>query len=691
MDYGHQAYIDKLSNRKFHVERALERLTRRIAQVLYDKQQWFEWARAVQEDEESHKLSEKMKIQRESALFKRHAKELQESLAIKRRKEDVRKQELFLNEAYQARISDDDEEWDPIEDDKEDIRRNYVELIRHFLWWPAVNAPKHDHMAASATEAHASASDAITVADEPNDQAQENIGKKKKKRRPQKKAQAALLAHVNGTDQKLQKQPDKDNIETMDELRERLSKGMQIDDLPRGLFLEGTIETPEGLWNRTAPMSNDEIEDVAEEIKQVKLFIFCRLLLSHAVLLPIALEADSVESFLANPKVLDKDLQELCFKMEQPDLQIVRDACADLARSEVEPEIEKEALDVGNSDTNKSAERSDVRMFELRNRKMPTNWRSKRERARKARFDTLFQGEDSTFVDFGVKPERDTFQRKKVRVKLCGHWIWNYASDVDMARSGWLIFSIMTNCSLSKATELCRSWKEFYELSVLTVFNYFPASFRTWAGDRLQQQLLMMGFMPYMLDSKAEEMTGGQQTGGRGRGQRQHAFFEARPFLCGQMRRNDPVTRRFIQYVSMLSSEVLIVARDGKTGKILVSPPEDQLWLKRSKAGIGRAARNEWIVHQSVGRKFFEEMDAKRSWSLSFDDYYDVYIWALEPGEYFHTLTNVVNDVSFLSFGGDEVSMLIIISSCGKHDAYLTRSQCTITWLQYSGPSRGTK
>jgi hypothetical protein len=96
----------------------------------------------------------------------------------------------------------------------------------------------------------------------------------------------------------------------------------------------------------------------------------------------------------------------------------------------------------------------------------------------------------------------------------------------------------------------------------------------------------------------------------------------------------------------MMSNEVLVLARDGKTGKILLQPHKDQRWLKRGKSGIGRAAKNKWTILQSVGPRFFEEMDAKRTWSLSFDDYYDVYVWALEAGENFQILCSAVHDVS---------------------------------------------
>jgi hypothetical protein len=260
------------------------------------------------------------------------------------------------------------------------------------------------------------------------------------------------------------------------------------------------------LWNRTAPMTATETDSMIDEMKEVKLFIFCRLLLSHAVLLPIALESDSVEAFLFNPAVLDKDLRELCLKMEQPDLQIVRDACADLGRSEEEAQEDEEDVtetDIAENRSNsltKILVQKDVRIFENSWRDgMPRQWHSSRREERKKRFKKL-KDEGQTFTDFGIRTDnKEGFQRHKVRVKVCGHWIWNYASDSELKRSGWLLFSMMTNCSLFKATQLCRSWSEFFELSILTIFNYFPTSFRNWVGDHFKQQLLMMVRRPRLI------------------------------------------------------------------------------------------------------------------------------------------------------------------------------------------------
>lgn len=98
------------------------------------------------------------------------------------------------------------------------------------------------------------------------------------------------------------------------------------------------------------------------------------------------------------------------------------------------------------------------------------------------------------------------------------------------------------------------------------------------------------------------------------------------------MKRSDPSSRRFLQYVTMLRTRLLILVRDGKTGQIVVRPPSKHCWLTRSKGGLGRASKQEYNVHTFVGEEFFEQMDAKRNWCFSFTDYYDVYIWDFDPG-----------------------------------------------------------
>ena len=262
MDYGHQAYIDKLSNRKYLIERALERLTCRIAQLLYDKQQWFEWTRDLQADEDKHRQSEKAKVQLESAMFKRHAKELEARLAHKKAKENERKQELFLDEAYRARLAEEDvDTWDPIQDERTDLRADYVDLIRHFLWLPALEMPEPAADQAIKPES-AAPSDTAEKVDNNGTSA---AGKKKKKRKPQNKAKTKDGAQGS------QAQPDKQNIETLEQLQERLENSVHLNDMDKGAYLVGTIENPsEELWNKSAPMTPDEVDELVDQMKEIK-------------------------------------------------------------------------------------------------------------------------------------------------------------------------------------------------------------------------------------------------------------------------------------------------------------------------------------------------------------------------------------------------------------------------------------
>ena len=154
---------------------------------------------------------------------------------------------------------------------------------------------------------------------------------------------------------------------------------------------------------------------------------------------------------------------------------------------------------------------------------------------------------------------------------------------------------------------------------------------------------ICQGFVPYFNFDHAEEGTfsNRRKFGDR----RSHASSEVRNFICAQMKRNDPVSRRFIQYTSMQSRRMLILVRDGKTGSILVQPPTEELWLVRRKFGWGRAARAEWETLRAVGPDFFEEMDRHRSFHLGFDDFYDIYIWSTDPGIHWQVLHTCVIQV----------------------------------------------
>jgi hypothetical protein len=186
---------------------------------------------------------------------------------------------------------------------------------------------------------------------------------------------------------------------------------------------------------------------------------------------------------------------------------------------------------------------------------------------------------------------------------------------------------------------LCRTWDEFMELNQLTSFHYFPgARWRPWVDHREKEQLVHLGLVPYAATTEASRQTVRHQTGSRSFGPRQHFVVECRNIICAYMKRNDPVSRRFIQYLVMHPRNGLILVRDAKTGKIITKPPEEHLWLARKKSGIGRASRNDWEKVKQIDEDYFEEMDEKKQWHFAFDDYYEVFIWDLEPGMSFGSL-----------------------------------------------------
>ena len=49
---------------------------------------------------------------------------------------------------------------------------------------------------------------------------------------------------------------------------------------------------------------------------------------------------------------------------------------------------------------------------------------------------------------------------------------------------------------------------------------------------------------------------------------RAHSFIEYRNFICAHMKRNDPISHRFLQRISMRTDSVLVYVRDAKTGRI---------------------------------------------------------------------------------------------------------------------------
>ncbi|MCJ1393917.1 hypothetical protein MMC18_006793 [Xylographa bjoerkii] len=644
LDYGHQHFLDILQSQRFITLRALERLVHRTADVKYAKQKWFEWVRECQDEEETHRENESKRIKREAALFKRHAKGMESRRRALRAKEEDQRQEEYLEKAYNERKlreeTDPEGNWDPIEEVVENDRGNFVELIKHFLW--------QEDLAAENT---------YTPTDESAPRAMPNAAKQlpvSQTRGSTKAVLSTMAAKASKASKKAKAKNDKTdevptNIsESKLHMRQRLKEGTDIHYEPRTLRLQGSIVNPE-LLKKSPPIPHGEIEKLLEEVSEIKYLLFCRLLLSHAALLPAALRADSVDAFLNDEEITTADLRDLCLKMEKPDLQDVRDACADLSRNEEEGNDE-ELVD----DEDETVEEHDGHnarsLFKSKPGALPSTWKSEREK----QLGTMQQLGDSlpgmteeeggTIIDFGIIDDEAQYRRKKMLVKVCGRKIYNYRSERAMSHAGWFHFSIIAKDSdLYDAIRLCRHWDEFFELNILAIFLYFPASnWLTWVGDHFRSQLLQLGFITYFEFTEADEMSVRQQSGSRGGGRRTHAIFEARNFICAHVKRNDAASRRFIQYLSMQPSRMLLLVRDAKTGQIISKPPEEDLWLLREKSGVGRAAKNDWNIIKKVGPDFFKEMEDHRRWHFGFVEHYDMYIWDNAAGGEYFDLYNAI-------------------------------------------------
>ncbi len=498
MDYGHQNYLDILSSRRSIVIRALERLERRVGDVLYQKQKWFKWVRQCQDEEEVARENEKKKVKKEATLFKRHMKDVQSRMRELRAKEDLKRQEAYLDEAYSTRLSEEEQEaeWDPIEEVIEDERGNYVDLIKHILLMTeAIDdtevATKAELTFDGGAEGEVSRSTPVSKAS------------KKSKKSKTKGLTNGSSVHI----------PDKSAHDTKSQVRQRLKEGVKL-KYGKGFHVAGTIDNPVETRDKSAPLPDDDIDQLLEEMAEIKHMLFCRLLLSHATILPAAIKANSVDEFLNDKDVTDTDLRDLALKLDSPGLQEIRDACADLARGE-EEEIEEHEDSEEELEVDRSAER--LKGLGLSGKRppkkgLPETWAPEREKQiakgkieRQSLIDqsSMFgpSGEDEkgrAMIDFGEIDDEGKFKSKKMRVKVCGKYIYNYPSERAITRGGWLQFCLIAkNSDLHDAIKLCRHWDEFFDLNVLANFQYFPAAnWLVWKGDRLRQQLLQLVSFP---------------------------------------------------------------------------------------------------------------------------------------------------------------------------------------------------
>lgn len=423
-----------------------------------------------------------------------------------RAREDAKRQEEYLNQAYYDRLAGnteeeegDDAKWDPIEDVLGDERGTYMDLIRHFLWHEIPQASPDSLLGTfpPTTLVPQAISQVLDVGHQliathafvTND---ENSSAPKDKQVP---VSTKRTKKANAAQSKTLPAPGEAHIESKAELRKRLTEGVQL--MPgTGILMKGTQRDPIEISTRTRPWPEEEIDVLIKEIVEVKNLLLCRLLLGHPTLLPVALRVDSIEDLLQDSSITSQDLRDLCLKIEHPDLQALRDACADLGRAE--DEIIEDNL--GNESDDESADEgcpksSSEDIVPSKTGPIPERWVSMREQQAMDDKYKIMTGDDglgSTYVDFGRIDDQVQYQVKKIRVKVCGRYIYNYPSEKAMRRGGWLHFSIIAKDStLFESMRLCRSWDEFFELNILASFMYFPVSnWALWIGGAMRQQQL---------------------------------------------------------------------------------------------------------------------------------------------------------------------------------------------------------
>ena len=665
MDYGHKAYLDHLISREQAVHKALESLERRSAVIIFRKEKWFDWVRKEQEEEEENREMEvKKKLKLEHALFRRHWGDMRARLEAARKKEEKKRQEAYLEEVWRERMaaagsSESDIDWDPIEDIYRDDRARFTDLIRHFLWMDmaaeaaAELEPEPGETSTPVAEASTPATEASTLAGEAATPAAKKKKRGKRKGKPQSAAPANNADSTkNGSAAQTAQQgePDKNNIESKEDVKKRLMEGVEKDyDHVQGFMLVGGAELPHELYKKTAPYSEEEAERLVSEIAEVKKLLFCRQLLSQPQLLPAALRANSIEEFLADESLPESGLRDLCLKVEKPSLQALRDACADFIRGDQPDHDEAEIDDLEATPPRSAAEflAHSMRYGSLEDVGRPGTGLFNDLIGLEARKMFDIRALKTAILSMGPKD-------RKVKIKVCGKAIWNHASQRSMARDGWLHFSIMAkDCSFPEAMSLCRNWDEFANLHFLAGWQYFPASkWSMWTGNMMMDDLVSRGFVPFYREVTAEAET----TYNKLSKLTQKALaacpmvVEARNIICAYMKRNDAASRRFIQYTLMSRGEALILVRDGRTGKIVVAPYENERWRRRyipgylaPPPGLQSSDDAPWM-RDEVDTQFFDKAQARRKWTFGFDSYYEVYVWDNAPGQDVNNLLRLISE-----------------------------------------------
>lgn len=664
VDFGHQAYLERLRSTRALLTTTLGRLEKRTLDVQYSDAQWYNWVESFQVEMDAKSEAEKKKVKAEAALFKAH----QENVSKLRDEEEAKRRIQIEKE----------EVWDPIEEIIEDARVGYVALIRVLINAEGVEEKEMELALKRAKEINAAATGELGAR-----MAESKADKLLAQRR--RHMEAFLMRgpigppapptsglHVQSHEDGVKEELERRNRKRINELDKMKKEESEEEEEPkkkeqskkkkgkRGKKNRNSEKVPaptvesdhgEGIENaegiQEAPDSEDDpldidaIQDqdmkaiiqsvtdlaianqpaleinvdsesgsgrVRAEVRAVHEYLLLRSIIASPSLLSAAILSSSIDEFLHDTvHVRNTDLRDLALELSKPSDDSIRDACADYWAG----------AKMGDLESTADEELSNELVV---HQAKPKDDGKEKKKGRKRRSKPAVQ-----------TPEKGG---KMDRVKICGKWIYNYPAETKMPRRGWFQFAILTGTSFFTAASLCKSWQEFYELNILSLNGYFRGLKNGWDTTRESPPLAHLrriGFIPYALSHHSIHASGFTQTSRHsGSSVRLHAATEARNYIAANMSRDDPRVYRFIEILKTHRSELIVYIKDCKTGHVLVDPPVDERWIIRDKIGAGRLHRGKWTIRHPFDKVFKATLERERLWQ-SFRDCLDVVIWDRLP------------------------------------------------------------
>lgn len=143
-------------------------------------------------------------------------------------KENIKRKEEFLDEAYKERMSleEDEAKWDPINDVVEDERTHHIDMISLFLMLR---------------------DEAVKGSNPSTDEKQTSAFANRSKQ----------AKHKSSDQKPTPESPERTGLETISQMRQRPKDGVTYSD-GYGLLIKGTLENPIEVADRTGPLSDSD-------------------------------------------------------------------------------------------------------------------------------------------------------------------------------------------------------------------------------------------------------------------------------------------------------------------------------------------------------------------------------------------------------------------------------------------------